>query len=325
MKKLRSRRLLATLATTTVLFSLASPVEVHAQENLEELDKHLQEEFRDLVIREARGQRRLQTDVFTQKFEELFGPYADPDVRSGLDSAELRLLHSAADATTFYTQDPGVAELLAAISDELEQEDESGDKSHLAETYEELIEARLYVLAADFAKRHKKTVVPESFELVSAKTRYRGPSVIEVGDNQGMKTLARKPAGIAEGPRIIAIMHHGCAFSKQAVEHIEANEKLAGQFAGRTLWVMRQGATIPLDPIIEWNRNSELVDLVVSYKDSEWPEEILFTNTPVFYFLMDGEVVHRVMGWQGENTLSELAIGFEMLQGHAKETTSSSR
>lgn len=300
--------------TALVVVALVIPSGAHAEEDLKKLSKVLQKEFLEIVIQDSREQRRSRPDVFKEKFESLFGQYMDRQGRSGLDSKELRILHSAVDSLAFYVKDADTAERLAEISNEIESRDSEGNKSHLAETYEELIEARLFVAADKFADKYRGKVIPESFEWMSGTTSYSGPTVITVERKGRVMTLTRKAANIADGAHVIVAAHPGCGFCKRAIEYIENDEKLAPAFMGNAQWVATQGATIPLGSIVDWNQTYDFADLVISYKDSEWPEEIVFSRTPIFYFLVNGKVVYRVVGWQGEQTASELLTGFEMLK-----------
>ena len=89
------------------------------------------------------------------------------------------------------------------------------------------------------------------------------------------------------------------------MQWVEAHAERLNRFRHRIVWV----APIRLDgieDILEWNKGSELISIALVDVEDRWPAEMGFQSTPVFYFLNDGRVVDRIIGWQHETSAAEL-------------------
>jgi len=109
-------------------------------------------------------------------------------------------------------------------------------------------------------------------------------------------TLVRRTVTLDPHAQVVVIA--GCHFSKDAAEAIETDPVLRPLFSRNTAWITPAGEN-PADPdLARWNRDHPLAALRTAYRESEWPA-IDTWNMPTFYFLRDGRVVAKVVGWQG--------------------------
>jgi thioredoxin-related protein len=270
--------------------------------------------YQELLDRGREKSNRVPIVELREVFDEHYQDYLDRDI-SGFSEAELLGLHDALGTLLFYAQDADMARLMANVSNAIERRFPQSTSGHLEKTFEYLVETRLFEQARDFAKLHNEKLDAEAFVVRDDIGKdLDGPSVFTVRAENGVATLSRKAIELDKGNWVIVESEPRCYFSRKFLEYLEANKELREKFAGESLWLMRQGATVPLGPIVKWNEEADFVELTVSYNDDEWPREITLTATPTFSFVKEGKVIHQARGWLGEESLPELARGFELLE-----------
>lgn len=107
--------------------------------------------------------------------------------------------------------------------------------------------------------------------------------------------FVRRGLSFGKQTQIIAI--GGCHFADDAMRDIDADPELQRAFANAR-WLLPQEATGSLDR----TRDSRLVAV---YRRDEYPMTDEWSS-PVFYFLRDGAVVHKVVGWPKQGRRDEL-------------------
>ena len=117
--------------------------------------------------------------------------------------------------------------------------------------------------------------------------------------------------------RVIVIGHPGCHFSRDAVAAIAADPELAEAMSTHALWLTAPFTSLTDGSVLTWNRENPAYAYRYVESVADWPE-INYWGTPSFYFLKDGELVKKVIGWpEGgrEDTLRaglrEIGVGLE--------------
>jgi len=281
-------------------------------EILLEKDKRLVVEYDALIDAGIEAGSRVHRGVFRKLFEDELGDFIKSSEFRGYSLEQLVGLHAAVSHYLFYSNDPELALVIREISDEIETREETVPATHLEITYESLIEARLFSEAAEFASRYRGNFVPALIDWQPQSDLPTGPAVIDVIGGSGKPTLLARPVKINKGRGVIVEAEPRCEVSRQLAQYLES-QSLFEQESHSSLWVVRQGATIPLEPILDWNNTSN-IDYVISYEDEAWPSEFTFSLTPVVSFLKDGKLVHQIVGWRGQETVQELQVAFESLR-----------
>jgi hypothetical protein len=164
----------------------------------------------------------------------------------------------------------------------------------IEDTFRILIANRDFEGARVFRSRHEDVnllPVPEVREEI---TNEKGPTVLAVSADG---SLIHRTVDINHGPRIVVVA--GCHFSKDAAREIESNPELRDVFSRHSFWVTpAQGD--PADPELpQWNREHPGAEMSTAYRQSEWRGFDTW-QIPTFYFLQDGHIVAKVIGWQNQ-------------------------
>lgn len=213
---------------------------------------------------------------------------------AGIATPDLLFLAEAVHATFFHTTDVSLVRLLEQLADELNAR---GDHPRLAalnqRAYSDLLVAREIERANAFAKRHG--VEPVEWKLTEQSGIADEPAVIAL--DEGGEALRVHQAELGTG--LVASVSPGCAFSVAAMKFIEQDAELRELLEGRALWVVDPRWTSQLKPLLEWNAQSEL-DMQLAWKTADWPAEMDFSATPMFYLIDGGEVIETIRGWEDD-------------------------
>jgi len=155
--------------------------------------------------------------------------------------------------------------------------------------HDNLVLSRDFAAAEAFRKHHPDANLPALPPLRDGR-KGRGPSVLEIGRGE----LVRRSIAIDRPAQVVVIA--GCHFSKDAAYAIEADPALRALFSREVVWVAPAGQN-PADPdLVRWNREHPLAPMATAYRESEWPLDM--GAMPTFYFLRDGRVEDKVIGWR---------------------------
>jgi hypothetical protein len=168
-----------------------------------------------------------------------------------------------------------------------------------------LVRSRDFAAANAFRERHpdaKLTEIPP----VREEPGGDGPSVLALDDNGGVLIHRR----VAFDPAQVVVVA-GCHFSKDAAHAIESDPRLAAAFSRHVLWITPAEWNPADADLVQWNREHPIAFMSTVYRESEWPM-IDTWAMPTFYFLHDGKVRSKVIGWQPDAILSgfrEIGLG----------------
>lgn len=241
-----------------------------------------------------------------------------------LADQSLKILYRAVYNAAFYGPNPEHARVLKSISEELaarnvefEEQAWLQTTDHFQATRNVLLNARLFEEAEQFAR---------AFELSEAGWRIRrngflsktGPTVLQTDLSTTPTVLFHRSVDISHGIKVIVSVHPECGFSRDAMKDVAKSNDLRKELAQKTLWISRQWTTSDLEAIIKWNEKHSATEIVIAYRDEEWPDFVSFHRTPVFYVLNDGSLVHRIVGWPGpeqEEVLMETLATIQRTHG----------
>jgi hypothetical protein len=162
----------------------------------------------------------------------------------------------------------------------------------ITETYHAFVVRRDFERAHAFRARHESASLPALPE-IRDESSGDGPTVLA---QSGDGALVRRTITLDPHAQVVVVA--GCHLSKDAAEAIESDAALRSLFSRNTIWIT-PASEDPADPdIARWNRAHPLAAMSTVYRESEWPA-IDSWNMPTFYFLLDGRVAAKVVGWQG--------------------------
>ena len=118
-------------------------------------------------------------------------------------------------------------------------------------------------------------------------------------------TMTRRAVPLGQGLTIIVVSHPQCHFSQRAIEAIGKDAALAATFAEHGHWITPRLREQDFDVIPEWNREHPGFAMTAVYDPNRW-KGFDFRETPVFYFLVDGQIRQVIRGWPGDTQLAKL-------------------
>lgn len=185
-----------------------------------------------------------------------------------------------------------------------------------AQTYEQLLNARMFGVAREFAGRHGIQTRAWADSLMPPAIRTPGAQYLRFGHDAGIFNVALEDAGVEAGDWLIAEVHPDCGFSRKAMEYLARHpEVIAGIGSRRVIWLMSQRNGQALPSMLGWNASQGEFEMVLSYRDEQWPKGLSFLEFPVFNLFKDGKLVSKLQGWPGDSQGERLRSAILELQG----------
>ena len=125
-------------------------------------------------------------------------------------------------------------------------------------------------------------------------------------------TLKEETVDWQSSARVFVVGHPGCRFSRNAVAAIAADPELAKAMNTAAIWLTAPFTSLTDGPVLAWNR--EHPDYAYRYVESvtDWPE-INYWGTPSFYFMKDGRLVKKLVGWPEGGRRDDLQAGLRAI------------
>ena len=252
------------------------------------------------VITITRNERRGLEKTIPAAFDAIDPVDLTPGRIKTYDTRTVELLFEATAITADYSERP---ELTPAMEDAFEEAYKRGFIGDMVkQLHTRYVTERRWDKARALYERFpgslKDPEVPEPSTPVS------GPAVYEVAPDGKFMTL--KPLDIKSRPLIVAVVSGGCHFSQDADAAIAADPGLSQALTENAIYVDPSRYSLPLEELAENNRTQKY-KVFVLYKASGFGG-LDFRQTPHFYFLNDGRVVHDVLG-MGPDITAELREG----------------
>jgi hypothetical protein len=237
-----------------------------------------------------------------EAYERLFGARLRRASLKDFSSADLDLVLRAAEIAGTYAPGERPARDMAAIVEELERRGDAAN-IHYTAAYRMLVAVRDLAGARRLAAKYPAG----EFEVLPAVRAdpepARAPSVWVPGETP--HEVVQRRVDLGAGPGIVVVSHPSCHFSRNAVSAIAADDVLGPTFRSHATWIAPQSGTLDLPVLQRWNREHRDFAVALAVRQAEWPF-VDYWNTPTFYFLKDGTVVEKVIGWPKEGRREEL-------------------
>jgi hypothetical protein len=249
------------------------------------------------------------SEVTEARFRELFASELAVAFMAGIGDAELHEFFSAAvlsrGGLPKYAYDP----LPAQIHAELEQRalatsEESQRMFGLWVRWRRFDEARA------LAARHPGLdveLLPADLGAIPAS------STSAILDYDAVPTrISVRPIVLDRGPRIVVLSHPLCGPSERAKQSIETDPLLSKHFVAHSTWVAAPESRLMAEAFAEANAAYPTLPIRPMTHLVDWPV-IDEYRTPVFYFLQDGAVQAKVVGWPPEGNRDAVLSGLKKI------------
>lgn len=124
--------------------------------------------------------------------------------------------------------------------------------------------------------------------------------------------IAVRPIALDRGPLIVVLSHPLCGPSERAKQSIEADPLLSKHFVAHSTWVAAPESRLMAEVFAKANAAHPALPIRPMTHRVDWPV-IDEYRTPVFYFLQDGAVQAKVVGWPPEGNRDAVLAGLKKI------------
>lgn len=236
--------------------------------------------------------------AWTQRFEALSAPAQ----LTTLSPGDLHLLYDATVVATIHTKNTAYLATLKRAEARLSALAAATPEQY-TQMFRVLVLLRRFDAARALADAHPDLDVEQLPRILDrTPPNASGPGLLVVDATEDL--LLRQAANLPRGPHIVVVGHPLCHFSRNAVAAIEADPDLARIFANAS-WIKPQDGRLRFNTMQEWNAQHPGAIYRIAWRESEWPL-IDSWATPTFYFIEDGKLAAKVVGWPAEGNRDAL-------------------
>jgi hypothetical protein len=244
------------------------------------------------------------SQVAGRMYDQLFASKQNSDFVTKVGNGDLRLLFRAACLAAFYTLDTRYAKDAHMDFIELEKRDFAGRPDY-HKMYQTFVNTRQFATAHKFSQAHPDvglTPFPtyrDEAENVGKST----PTVLVVSTTK--RELIRRPVNLNKTAQVVILTDPNCHFCKNFGRALQSRPRLHAVLQKYSLWVTPPGTELEFASLQKWNKTHPDRLISIMYSLQGWPM-IKYLGTPEFFFLRQGKLVAKHVGWHGEKDFAAL-------------------
>lgn len=242
------------------------------------------------------------------EYKRLFDTPKKVSIGSPITDTDLEFAFRAAELTAFYTLDAD--DVRAAETAYIALSDRGlAQERHREDLYKTFVAARQFDKATDLATGHP--TLSRQWLPPADTSEPKGPTAWALSKPEML--AMRVPVETDRPALIVIVSHPDCSFSARAARDIAQDARLAPLLAHNAIWLMPQSAQFDFDRLARWQAVYPTMRSMITHKRSEfsWMRD---WDTPTFYFLKNGRVVHTVIGWPKDGSRkADVVAGLKML------------
>lgn len=249
-------------------------------------------------------------ETMSKSYKTLLRRFQSPSILVKISSSDVALLYRAAFFTEGYTDNPV---FVGDMSLDLKYLVSRNDATHAEYEwmYDALVGLRSFGQARSFVRRHP-SIATQSLPMLRDfhNAALSEPTIVTLSRNGRYAT--RRSFDIRSGARVVIIASPLCHFARHSLHDIRRDPTLRVLLGHATWLVPPDTNATPVNSIVQWNRTHAQETMVMAYRTSEWP---MFDRweLPTFYFLRDGHLVSRVIGWPKGGRKDQLRAGLRSI------------
>ncbi len=171
--------------------------------------------------------------------------------------------------------------------------------------FQALIRSREFTKAAEFYSHHQDIELEKIPYFIDGKGFDEHGIILFAVDRENKNTLIRQNLNFSKSAEIVIISHPICHFCNRAAIAINSDQELSQIFANHAQWLIPPDSRFYLDAVNQWN--SKFPNFTMKYIEKSSDFTMLdYWGTPTFYFLKDGSVVDKVVGWPKEGNINKI-------------------
>lgn len=235
-----------------------------------------------------------------------------------LTDTQVRYLFRAANQAEFYTHHDKFLEVMARCLDELVKRGQAQPFDY-SDLYGGLVQLRSWKRARQFAAAYPKITFSELPKLVDDVAEAdTSPTALFVAP--AAFQLIRKPID-TNGFHLFVVAHPLCHFSQNAIRAVEGDPELKSLFDRYAEFITPPARSLDFMTLRKWNLEHQDSQMSIAYSMKEW-SFVDYWGTPTFYFMRDGKVLKRVVGWPGIEQAGKLLDAFHQFTPRSAHTES---
>jgi hypothetical protein len=292
-----------------LVFVLAQAFACRARTELTSVEQRF-EAFRR-IEQETPGQLpdRVRATRIGLAYEAAFTPEQESRSLISVNDGDLDLLFRASQMAAYYTVDARHIRHMRSALDELQRRGRA-PASYYVQLYERLVEARMLAEAREFGEQHP---VPEALPEFREAEDIQADGPTEWVVHPTRYELLRRNVSLRDPMKVVIVSSPLCHYSVAASRDIQADPVLRDLFrAAHAKWLAPPDGRLNVKKIQKWNQEHPGQETTLAFRREEWPT-IDVWSTPTFYFLENGVLNAKVIGWPKEGRRAELLAGFRQV------------
>ncbi|ALN61720.1 hypothetical protein GLA29479_836 [Lysobacter antibioticus] len=280
------------LCALTCAVSSAQPLKATAfEEKLQQFDSVI-----DSVLSKSDSEK---ASAIERSYRELF-ENESAQAQANRSAKDLSLGFRAASQAAFYTLDERYIDDMSHYLKALEARRQA-TPAQFAAMYGALVQTRNLDAAQALYSQHANPEMEPLPRREQMPATQKGPREWSISE-QGVLSLKLHPARAAE---IIVISHPSCDFTRRAVQDLKEVPGGSASFFRGAHWLTPQDRRFKVDVLRSWNQQHPDARMSIVYKEKEW-RGLDAWSTPTFYFIKDGRVVRKIVGWPGPERVRDV-------------------
>lgn len=282
------------------LFNISGIVDASAGTSMEQHFKTLYEAQSISPSSSAGDQDRRKAIV--GDYEQFFSPIQERSNLAKITVDDLELIFRAAKLAAFYSHEERYALHARQDLDELEKRHAASDKDYV-DMYKTYVLVRMFANAEQLRRYHLAPGMAPlpAFQKATAVVIGK-PSNWVIPDHGNSLNLQ---AVNLVGRHIVVVAHPLCHFSSNAVHEIHEHPELISVLEHYAVWIAPPEQTFDVATFQQWNADNSWAAMGVVNRERDWPM-LNDWATPVFYFIKDGKVEKKLVGWPPTGGLDRL-------------------
>ncbi|MDP5210464.1 hypothetical protein [Microbulbifer sp. 2205BS26-8] len=243
------------------------------------------------------NRKASEIELINREAEKLYAAELKPIIsdlaKANLGASSLEYLFQATKVLIFYNPQIKYVEDMQKILNYLDLK-KIIKKPHYVELQEAYIATRQFDKASSMVEKQKLDYLQEIPKITTEVGLLDDQPTILVPENSH---LIHRAFNIPKkGPYILVISNPLCGFSARAAEYISKDKRLREVFSNYSLWLSPPSGDLQLESYQNWKKSYPKLAVGLMHNTPPWPK-LDTSQTPVFYFFLDGNLYQSLIGW----------------------------
>lgn len=253
-------------------------------------------------------------NAFIYFYEHSFKPYLGKKNLKSIKKDELKEIIHVFETITFYIQDKNIITDYQTYFRLLEKNNWAVSKNY-RNLYAAFIKNRMFAKANLFYENHPNQNLNKLPKIIDDNST-DGRIVIYTTDGKNKNILTKKKLALPKDLSIIVLAHPFCHFCQRAAKHLSSNQPLSTFLKENSTWIAPIDGNVRSDILFDWHKTYPNFSISYIQYMADFPM-LDYWGTPSFYFVKDGKVLDKLVGWPDIKRMHDLQ---ELIKKHFAQT-----